>query len=79
VPGPADIAQPLPLLRSALASLGFAALALPPWPGRPGSPRTLLQELKMSRRQSRRFGRSGRRSSGTAGYLRELGRGEQGL
>ena len=78
MPGPADIAQPLPLLRSALASLalylGFAALA---WA--PRFPRTLLQELKMSRRQSRRFGRSGRRSSGTAGYLRELGRGEQGL
>jgi len=108
--GPADIAQPLPLLkaqvaavldqaalqitrereasqprtpllllpellRNALASLalalGFAALAR-----RPGSPRTLLQELQSAWRRSR-FGGSGRRVSGSGGYLRELGRGDR--
>jgi hypothetical protein len=106
--GPADIAQPLPLLkaqvaavldqaalqisrereasqprtpllllpellRNALASLalalGFAALAR-----RPGSERSLLQELQGSWRRSR-FGGAGRRSSKTeADYLRELSR-----
>jgi hypothetical protein len=106
--GPADIAQPLPLLkaqvaavldqaalqisrereasqprtpllllpdllRNALASLalalGFAALAR-----RPGSERSLLQELQGSWRRSR-FGGAGRRSSQTeADYLRELSR-----
>ena len=109
--GPADIAQPLPLLkaqvaavldqaalqitreressqprtplrllpellRNALASLalalGFAALAR-----RPGSPRTLLQELQSSWRRSR-FGGSGRRVSNADGdYLRELGRADR--
>ena len=98
--GPADIAQPLPLLkaqvgavldqaglqisrereasqprprllllpellRNALASLalalGFAALAR-----RPGSRRTLLQELQNAWRRSR-FGRSGRRPRGSSG------------
>jgi hypothetical protein len=96
--GPADIAQPLPLLkaqvgavldqaalqisrereasqprtpllllpdllRKALASLalalGFAALAR-----RPGSRRTVLQELQSSWRRSR-FGSGGRRSTGS--------------
>ena len=106
--GPADIAQPLPLLkaqvaavldqaalqisrereasqprtpllllpdllRKALASLalalGFAALAR-----RPGSERSLLQELQGSWRRSR-FGGAGRRSSkAEADYLRELSR-----
>jgi len=109
--GPADIAQPLPLLkaqvgavldqaalqitrereasqprtplllvpellRKALASLalalGFAALAR-----RPGSERSLLQELQSSWRRSR-FGGAGRRSSKADGdYLRELGRGDR--
>ena len=98
--GPADIAQPLPLLkaqvgavldqaalqisrerevsqpctpllllpellRNALASLavalGFAALAR-----RPGSPRSLLQELQSTWRRSR-FGGSGRRYPGFGG------------
>jgi hypothetical protein len=109
--GPADIAQPLPLLkaqvaavldqaalqisrereasqprtpllllpdllRKALASLalalGFAALAV-----RPGSERSLLQELQSSWRRSR-FGGSGRRVSNADGdYLRELGRADR--
>ena len=109
--GPADIAQPLPLLkaqvgavldqaalqisrereasqprtpllllpdllRNALASLalalGFAALAR-----RPGSRRTVLQELRSAWRRSR-FGGSGRRSgSADADYLRELGRADR--
>ena len=109
--GPADIAQPLPLLkaqvaavldqaalqisrqreasqsrtpllllpdllRNALASLalalGFAALAV-----RPGSERSLLQELQSSWRRSR-FGGSGRRVSNADGdYLRELGRADR--
>ena len=98
--GPADIAQPLPLLkaqvgsvldqaalqisrereasqprtrlqllpdllRNALASLalalGFAALAR-----RPGSRRTVLQELQSSRRRSS-FGGAGRRRRGSSG------------
>ena len=63
------------LLRNALASLalalGFAALAR-----RPGSERSLLQELQSSWRRSR-FGGSGRRSSGSGSYLRELGRGDR--
>ena len=53
------------LLRNALASLalalGFAALAR-----RPGSPRSLLQELQSTWRRSR-FGRSGRRYPGSSG------------
>ena len=63
------------LLRNAFASLalalGFAALAR-----RPGSLYTLLQELRRSSRRSR-IGGSGRRISGTAGYLRELGRADR--
>jgi len=64
------------LLRNALASLalalGFAALAR-----RPGSRRTVLQELRSAWRRSR-FGGSGRRSgSADADYLRELGRADR--
>ncbi len=64
------------LLRNALASLalalGFAALAV-----RPGSERSLLQELQSSWRRSR-FGGSGRRVSNADGdYLRELGRADR--
>ena len=63
------------LLRNALASmalaLGFAALAR-----RPGSPRTLLQELQSTWWRSR-FGGSARRSSGSGSYLRELSRGDR--
>ena len=108
--GPADIAQPLPLLKAQVAAvldqaalqitrereasqprtpllllpellrntlaslalaLGFAALAR-----RPGSHRTLLQELQSAWRRSR-FGGSGRRVSGSGNYLRELGRGDR--
>ncbi|MCP9860404.1 MULTISPECIES: HpsJ family protein [unclassified Cyanobium] len=109
--GPADLAQPLPLLkaqagavldqaalqisrereasqprtpllllpellRNALASLalalGFAALAR-----RPGSERSLLQELQSTWRPSR-FGGAGRRVSNADGdYLRELGRADR--
>ena len=64
------------LLRNALASLalalGFAALAR-----RPGSDRSLLQELQSTWRRSR-FGGSGRRSgSADADDLRELGRADR--
>jgi hypothetical protein len=64
------------LLRNALASLalalGFAALAR-----RPGSDRSLLQELLSTWRRSR-FGGSGRRSgSADADDLRELGRADR--
>ena len=66
-------------LRNALASLalalGFAALAR-----RPGTRRTLLQELQSGWRRSR-FGRSGRRpggSSGFGGWRRDLGQGDRG-
>jgi hypothetical protein len=56
------------LLRNVIASLalalGFAALAR-----RPGSRRTLLQELQSSWRRSR-FGGSGRRYPGSGGWMR---------
>ena len=55
-------------LRNALASLalalGFAAMAR-----RPGSRRTVLQELQSSWRRSR-FGGSGRRYPGSGGWMR---------
>ena len=57
-------AAPFPLL-------GLARLS--------GSPRTLLQELQSGWRRSR-FGRSGRRpwgSSGSGGWLRDLGQGDR--
>ncbi len=66
------------LLRHALASLalGFAALAR-----RPGSDRSLLQELQSTWRRSRLGGsgrRSGRRSgSADADALHELGRADR--
>ena len=49
-------------------ALGFAALAR-----RPGSERSLLQELQSPWRRSR-VGAAGRRLTGSGSHLRELGR-----
>ena len=63
------------LIRNAIASLalavGFAALAK-----RPGSRNTLLQELPTAWSHYR-FGRSGRRSRGSRGKVRQQGRGDR--